>query len=353
MSLERYGKGPGDIERYHETMCISSDLKSIERAFLALPNDGTLPKETILIQTLKGMLKPGCRVTLIGHIIATNFEESLSTLQYVERCKGEVVASDKNKEMKSLGASATQQMMRNLRQLNEEYKEEIEDIEKKHAIQFERIKHVLALNIDLKAMAQRGPTQSDKTILENSRQAASRAKNFTDRNAELNSKLKKTRREVYLIKQKIEDRVTYFDKLIADLNEELNKLTLKSNDLKGVYENIHEDMGTKINKVRKKIMDEKQIDLEERLDILFSSQGVMDQHTQAMAESTKIFENMKKAVGATYVTKMKEIRKMQDNSVESLAIQFQRQLEVKKQRNKEFRLEAETYCHKKNESKQN
>ena len=62
-------------------MCINSDLKCIERAFLSLPNDGALAKDNVLVNSIKGMLKADCNCILLGNVIESNFEESLSTLQ--------------------------------------------------------------------------------------------------------------------------------------------------------------------------------------------------------------------------------------------------------------------------------
>ena len=107
-------------------MCITNDLKNIERAFLALPNEGVLPKDSVIINAIKWMLKPECNCTLIGHVISSNFDESLSTLQFIERCKAEMASGDKGGSADTMGANASDQMLRNLKQINEEYKTEIE-----------------------------------------------------------------------------------------------------------------------------------------------------------------------------------------------------------------------------------
>lgn len=349
--VERYGKGPGESERYRETMCIAADLKSIERALLALPNDGALPKETLLVQSLKGLLQVQSRVSLIGHVLGSDFEESLSTVQFVERCKAEVVISDKSKSVEELGESASDQMARTLRQNNEDYKKEIEQTEKKQAAQLEKLRKVLGLEIDLQAMLKRGPTQSDKTVLENNRQAAQRADNFTKRCSDLNSKLKKTRKEVQLMKQKIEDRMNYFERKISSFDKELNKLTIKCNDLKSEYYNIPSDMSARIDKVRKQITEKKQRELEEKLDILFSSQGVLDQHAQAMTEATRECENAKKAASESYLERMRESKRSQESCVENLARQFQHYLEKERKKTQGFVQDAEVYCNKKKKSK--
>ena len=81
ISIERYVKEPEATNLYHEAMCITSDLTSLERAFLILPTSSVLPKETILISALKGLLKQNSIITVIGHLIPTNYEDSLNTVQ--------------------------------------------------------------------------------------------------------------------------------------------------------------------------------------------------------------------------------------------------------------------------------
>eukprot|EP01022_Parablepharisma_sp_SALTPOND_P035973 TRINITY_DN971_c0_g2_i1.p2 TRINITY_DN971_c0_g2~~TRINITY_DN971_c0_g2_i1.p2 ORF type:complete len:493 (-),score=69.67 TRINITY_DN971_c0_g2_i1:1536-3014(-) len=332
-------------------MCISTDLKSLERAFLALPNEGVLPKETALISAIKGMLRQDSSATLIGHVVATNFEESLNTLQYVERCKAEVVGADRTNNIDSLGASGSDQLLRNLKQINEEYKREIEQTERRHEAQFERIKNVLALDMDLKTMMQRGPTQKDKTALENHRQAAERVKNFTERNKEMEYKLGKTKGTVERIKQKIEEKLQYFGKLLSGLNQELAKLTAESKKLKGEYNSLPSEMAYNIEEERKRLAEEKQQDLEEKLDILFSSQGVLDQHNEVMVEATRTFENAKKDIENAYRTQMRDYKKSQESSLINLAKQYQYYLGKKKEELTRFMEEAEKYCKKKKEYK--
>jgi len=348
--LERYGKGPGNSERYRESMCIAADLKSIERAFLALPNDGILPKETLLVQSLKGMLRVDSRVSLIGHILGSDFEESLSTAQFIERCKAEVIIGNKTQDMESLGDNATDKMIKTLRQSNEDYKKEIEQTEKKQIVQLNKLKKILGLEMDLKGMAQNGPTQKDKITLEKNREAAKRTTNFTERNNDLTNKLEKTRKEVELVKRQIEDRSNYFERIIGNLNKELTELTTKCNNLKTEYYNMPDNMAIRIKNERKVRSERKQKELEERLDILFSSQGVLDQHIQVMTEATRQYEDAKKLLSEDYLAKMKESKKAQESRLENLAQQFEHYLANKRKKAKEFIQEAEIYCNKKRES---
>eukprot|EP00831_Metopus_contortus_P042308 TRINITY_DN3345_c0_g3_i2.p1 TRINITY_DN3345_c0_g3~~TRINITY_DN3345_c0_g3_i2.p1 ORF type:complete len:394 (+),score=83.76 TRINITY_DN3345_c0_g3_i2:173-1354(+) len=199
---ERYAKSAGDSEKYREATSISNELKSLERAFMALPNEGILPKETLLISTIKGLLQQNTNVTLVGHIIGTSFEESLSTLQYVERCKAEIVGGSHGGNLDSLGGGQGDQILRNIKESNENYKKEIEITQKKNEAQFEKIKFMLGLNLDLKAMMQKGLSQKDKVVVENHKQAFERVANFKERNFDLDQKLSKTAQSISKIKEK-------------------------------------------------------------------------------------------------------------------------------------------------------
>ena len=252
-------------------MSISTELKSLERAFLSLPNEGSLPKETLLISAVKGLLQQQSSVTLVGHILATNFEESLNTVQYVERCKAEVVSGERVGNMETLGATGSEQLLRNLKQINEEYKKEIEQTERRNESHFDRIKSVLGLDIDIKTMLQRGPTQRDRVIIENHRQAGKRAENFKVRNAEFEERLAKTNCSVDRIKQKIEEKSFYYSKLLGGLNEELAKLTAECENVKIQYSNLPSDMSAKVEEERKRVAEEKERELEVKFEVLFST----------------------------------------------------------------------------------
>eukprot|EP00826_Nyctotherus_ovalis_P061019 TRINITY_DN8639_c0_g2_i1.p1 TRINITY_DN8639_c0_g2~~TRINITY_DN8639_c0_g2_i1.p1 ORF type:complete len:240 (+),score=49.30 TRINITY_DN8639_c0_g2_i1:89-808(+) len=145
--------------------------------------------------------------------------------------------------------------------------------------------------------------------------------------------------------------MNYFERKISSFDKELSKLTFKCSDLKAEYYNIPNDMSTRIDKVRREITEKKQCELEERLDILFSSQGMLDQHAQAMAEATRECENAKKAVSESYLEKMRESKRMQETCVENLAQQFQHYLVKERKRTQEFVQDVEIYCNKKKESK--
>ncbi len=326
-------------------MSISTELKSLERAFLSLPNEGVIPKETPLISSIKGLLQQSSRVTMIGHIIATDFEESLSTLQYVERCKAEVVGSDRG-GADGLGATGDQ-LLRNLRQVNEEYKKEIESTERRNDAQFERLRSVLGLTLDLKSMMQKGPNQREYVVLENHRQANDRAKNFHDRNHDIEVRLSKTKSGIDKIKQKIDDKSYYFTKLLKSMNEDLAALTAECNALKVQYNNLPMEMRDRIEEERKKCVEQKGQELEDKFDVLFSSQGAIDQHNESMIEATRIRENARRDFEAGYKTCMSKQKKVMDEEMVNLDKQYEYYLKKKKDELAKFMVEAEKYCKKK------
>jgi hypothetical protein len=345
--LERYGKGPNDSEKYREAMSIATELKSLERAFMALPNEGILPKETLLISAIKGLLQQSSHVTLVGHLLPSHFEESLSTLQYVERCKAEVVGGDRGSNVESLGATSSDQLLRNLKQVNEEYKKEIEATERKQDAQFDRIKSVLGLNIDLKTMMQRGPTAKDTVVIENHRQAQERVANFQERNRELEAKLGKVRQSIKKAEQRIEEKGQYFKKLLDDMNKQLNGLMAKSNQVKAEYNNIPNEMSPLIEEERKKVAEVQDREVEQKLDILFRAQGVIDHHNEAMIEATRMCENSKREVEGKYREEMRNFRKLKDEQLANLGKQYDFHISKKKVDLQEFMDQAEHYCKKK------
>jgi len=328
-------------------MCISTDFKSLERAFLALPNEGVLPKETPLISVLKNLLKQDACITLIGHVIGTNFEESLSTLQYVERCKAEVVGGERGANMETANVGGMDQLLRNLNQIKEEYKREIEQTERKNDAQLERIKSILGLNIDIKTILHPGLSQKDKLTLENHKDAGQRAKNFMDRNKDAEERLIKTKAAIERVKNKIDDKSFYFNKLLGKLNEELSKLTTESTKLKTQYNQLPTEMATHIEEERKTKIEEKQQEMEQKLDLLFSAQVKIDHCNEQMSEATRTYENAKKEYENSYKNQARLHRKQQDDGLINLSKQYQHFLSIRKEELSKFMQEAEQYCKKK------
>eukprot|EP01022_Parablepharisma_sp_SALTPOND_P013266 TRINITY_DN1761_c0_g1_i1.p1 TRINITY_DN1761_c0_g1~~TRINITY_DN1761_c0_g1_i1.p1 ORF type:complete len:847 (+),score=109.36 TRINITY_DN1761_c0_g1_i1:7212-9752(+) len=343
---ERYGKGPRDNEKYREAMSIASDLKGLERAFLALPNEGILPKETILIAILRDLLQQQNNISLIGHITGNNFEESLYTLQYVERCKGEVVGGERGGTTETTGAG-TDQMLRNLRQVNEEYKKEIENVERKNDAQLERIKVILGIDINLKTMLQRGPSQKERVLIENYKQAKERVRNFVGRNAELEAKLKKARSSVDKIKLKIDDKTFYFSKLLSGLNDELNKLIKESTRIKSEYNTIPIEMAEHIEGRRKEKVEEVMQELENNFNVLFSAQDLLEENNEAMIEATKGYVNCKRDIEKKYKEGMRRQKQTKIDEISNLISQYEYSINKRKQELQEFMQQAEEYCKKK------
>ncbi len=342
--VERFGKGPNDSEKYRETMSISTELKSLERAFLALPNEGILPKETPLISSIKGLLQQHSKVALIGHILATDFEESLSTLQYVERCKAEMARGERMGGMESMGAAGADVLLRNLRQVNEEYKREIENAERKYDAQFDRLKSVLGLELNIKTMMQRGPSQRDHAILENHRQAEVRVANFRERNRKIEVELGKARVTIDKLKKKIDDKQYYFGKLLKTMNEELTKLNRECEQLKVQYNNLPLEMRDQIEDERKKCMEQKERELERRLDVLFSSHGTIEQHNDDMMQATQEYENARRSFESAYFTRMREHQKVEEEEIVNLNRQYEYYIKKKKDELEKFMTQAEEYC---------
>jgi len=347
---ERYGKGPKDNEKYKESMNIATDLKCLERAFLALPNEGVLPRETILIAAIRELLQQQNNISLIGHIISTSFEESLYTLQYVERCKGEVVGSEKAAEATGAGAD---QMLRNLRSLNEEYKKEIDNVEKKQEAQFDRIKVILGINLNLKTVLQRGATQSEKIIIDNYKQAKERVSNFINRNRELEEKLAKSKNAIEKIKMKIDDKTYYFDKLLSGMNSELNTLMSEATRLKSDYNSIPSEMSNNIEIERKEKAEEAYLKLDKHFGVLFSAQENLEKNNEAMIEATKVYENCKKDIERKYRDEMKHHKQTKYQELANLMAQYEYNIKKKKDELYEFEQDAKLYCKKKREFVEN
>lgn len=331
-------------------MCVSSDLKNLEKAFLALPNEGSLPKESVFISTLKGMLRPECNCTLIGNVVSSNFEESLNTLNYVERCKAEMAGGEKT-TMDAAGINSANHMLKNLRQLNEEYKREIEQTEQKHYSQFETIKTLFSLDMSLSTMLQNGPTLQDKAILENHRQAAERVKNYTERNNDLDAKIEKVYASIRRVKEKIDDKSSYFGKLLITLRQDLDGQAAECARLKERYNTLPAERTLKLEEERKKLTEEKHNDLEKTLGVLFSSQREIDQLSQTMLRATTAFEDTKRSIESQYKKKMKDYNMTQTYSMISLEDQFKTHWEEETAKLKEFMEEAEEYCRRKRQHK--
>jgi len=296
------------------------------------------------------MLRPECNCTLIGNVISTNFEESLNTLNYVERCKAEL-AESKNINVDAAGVNTANNMLVNLKQLNEEYKKELEQTEQKHFSQFETLKSLFSLDIPLNTMLQRGLTPHDKVILENHRQAPERVKNFTERNNDLNTKLSKVHASITRIKEKIEDKSTYFNKLLMKLRQEMDKLTAECAEIKEKYNRLPMERTIKLEEERKKLTEEKHNDLEQTLSVLFTSHRDIDQLSQTMFRATTTFENTKKSIKSRYKTRMKDYNMMQNYSVIDLEEQFKKYWMEGSEKIKQFMEEAEQYCKGKREYK--
>ncbi len=349
IGVERYGKGRGDNEKYRESMSIATELKSLERAFLSLPNEGVLPKETILMVALRSLLQQQSDITLIGHIVSSNFEESLSTLQYVERCKAEMVGGERGTGVEGLGTAGSDQLMRNLRQVNDEYKKEIESVERKNEAQFDRIKSTLGIDVDLKAMLKRGPTQAERVILEKHRQARERVKNFQDRNVEITAKLRKAKASIEKIKQKIDDKSYYFTKLLSGLNSELEKLMKQSTKLKNDYNSIPTEMAGRIEEQRRAKAEIAAKELEQHFEVLLSAQTVLDQKSEDMAEATRIFENAKREIERKYREDTRLHQQTKAEQLASLEKQYEMAVGKCKEELRIFMAEAEKYCKSKRE----
>eukprot|EP00831_Metopus_contortus_P042306 TRINITY_DN3345_c0_g1_i3.p1 TRINITY_DN3345_c0_g1~~TRINITY_DN3345_c0_g1_i3.p1 ORF type:complete len:637 (-),score=135.22 TRINITY_DN3345_c0_g1_i3:150-2060(-) len=344
---ERYAKSAGDSEKYREATSISNELKSLERAFMALPNEGILPKETLLISTIKGLLQQNTNVTLVGHIIGTSFEESLSTLQYVERCKAEIVGGSHGGNLDSLGGGQGDQILRNIKESNENYKKEIEITQKKNEAQFEKIKFMLGLNLDLKAMMQKGLSQKDKVVVENHKQAFERVANFKERNFDLDQKLSKTAQSISKIKEKIDHQNFYFQNVLTKLEKELNSLITEGNQIKIEYGKIPELMSPEIESTRKKRSEIKDKELEEQFDILFSAQGLIDQKTEIMKEAARVSENARNDFENKYKAEMRKIRKEQEETSSNLQSQYEYYSKKNKEEIEKFKNSAKEYTSKK------
>lgn len=331
-------------------MSISSELKYLEKAFLALPNEGILPKETILISSIKGLFQQKSSVHLIGHIVSSNFEETLNTLQYIERCKAEVVGNSKFENVENTKGGNTDQLLRNLRQVNDQYKKDMDALERSHENQLEKIKNMLGLKMDLKKMLQKGPSPQDKIDIENFKLADERVRNFEGRNKELQNKAAKSKILVEKIKQKIEDKSGYFGKLLGDLNADYDNLAIELNKIKTIYNSVPEQMNPEIEEERKKKAEMKIVEMEKKFEILFVAQEKIEQSTEEMLQATRVFQNAKRDTEGKYRVEMMKQKETKEEELENLAKQFEYHYTKKSQKVKEFMLQAEKYCKKKEKS---
>eukprot|EP00826_Nyctotherus_ovalis_P057030 TRINITY_DN7791_c0_g1_i12.p1 TRINITY_DN7791_c0_g1~~TRINITY_DN7791_c0_g1_i12.p1 ORF type:complete len:309 (-),score=116.40 TRINITY_DN7791_c0_g1_i12:57-983(-) len=296
------------------------------------------------------MLRPECNCTLIGNVVSSSFEESLNTLNYVERCKAEVAGGEKT-TMDSAGINSANHMLKNLKQLNEEYKREIEQTEQKHYSQFEAIKNLFSLDMSLSTMLQNGPTLQDKAILENHRQAAERVKNYTERNNDLDAKIEKVYASIKRIKDKIDDKSSYFGKLLITLRQDLDRQAAECAGLKEKYNRLPAEKTLKLEEERKKLTEEKHNDLEKTLGVLFSSQREIDQLSQTMLRATTAFEDTRRSIETQYKEKMKDYNMTQTYSMMSLEDQFKTHWEEGTMKLRQFMEEAEEYCKRKRQYK--
>lgn len=348
--IERYERKPNDAEEYSEAMCISADLENLRKALLSLSQEEAIPKSTTLIETLADLLKKESNITLIGHIIATNYEESISTVQYIERCKADMKSNSKVAEAE-LWEDDSDQEVAELRKVNRSHQNEIDQVERYYKAKFEKIKNMLGLNIDVKEVLEKGLTGRDRASLESNKLAEERVKNVAERNSSLLKRIGKSQVAVSSLREKIEDKSAYFNHLIEDLKQEFDRLTAKCNALKDEYAKLPETMATQIEEERSRVAEIKKIDLEKRLRPLFAFQGTLNRHNQSMVEARRVYDNESRNFRDTYKTRMKNFNKQHSVSIVNLETQFQHYLKERKEMRSAFIQEAELYCTKKKQLK--
>jgi len=343
--IEWYTKDSAD--RSQEAVSATADLKSLKSALLALSEEEVFTKNTILIESLKDLLTKDTKITLIGHIIATNSEDSLNTLKYIQLCKTDTPTNTNELGLLDDGDKEVS----NMKRMNSDYINEIEQIEREYLIKFEKIKNYFSLNLDMKIVLEKGLNVKDKIIIKNNKQAEERVKNFAERNKSLIERIDKAQASVNSLKGKIEHKSVYFDSLEKNMKEEYNRLITRCNELKDEYNKLPDIMSIQIEEKRKKITDIKNAHLEKKLGPLLYFKSVLDNHNRSMIEERRVCVNERKALEDTYKIRMKNFNRQHNISIKNIEAQFQHYLQKNKARSNIFMEDAEQYCKKKRQVK--
>lgn len=127
---------------------------------------GSVFKESILSRVVANCLKPNCHVSLIASInpSESNYEECLSTLQYLDRTKNiqikamQVTQQIKDSEKTPL-AMQLEKQVRRLSEENEELRVKMENMEKEFKVRLKDIQKVLNIEVDLEKVSSKAFTK--------------------------------------------------------------------------------------------------------------------------------------------------------------------------------------------------
>jgi len=216
--------------KFQEAVLIMSHLTSLYKVLAAIAvNSKNIPyRDSKLTKLLSNCLNPYNNIIMIAHLhpAESNFEETLNTLQYAERCKnidfkekkmgamagaaagGGVQSSGHIEESGMFGTASTVNNDKMWKKMNDEIaelKNKLETFQKDHKTKLERIQMYLGLEIDLERISA-NPLSKEAQVLTNMKNVHLENQNLKIAVAQSDEQIAMMRREVD------EDRKDFYSK---------------------------------------------------------------------------------------------------------------------------------------------